>query len=101
GAHPRTGGTVGLAVVVVLDLDFLPGIHAIDAEQAEAQALHAVGAAVVVDDGEPRLPIAVFGGARLAAGGLSRVGNAGGVQAGDVLETHGDVAGGFGLRRAS
>ena len=60
GADARAGGAVGFAVVVVLHLNFLPAVHAIDAEQAEAQALHAVRAAVVVDDREPRLPIAVL-----------------------------------------
>ena len=33
-------------------------IHAIDAEEAEAQALHAIGAAIVIDDRKPRLPFA-------------------------------------------
>ncbi len=58
GADAGAGGAVGLAVVVVLHLDLVVVTDAIDIEEAEAEALHAVGAAGVVDDGEPGLPFA-------------------------------------------
>ena len=56
GADARAGRAVGLAVALVLHLDLAVGRDAVDVEEAEAQALHAVGAARVVDDREPRLP---------------------------------------------
>ena len=55
-ADARAGRAVGLAVVVVLNLDLAALRDAVDVEEAEAQALHAVGAAVEVDDREPGLP---------------------------------------------
>src|SRR5688572_17098164 len=55
GAHARARGAVGLAVAGLLDADLALG-GAVHVEQAEAQALHAVRAAVVVDHREPRLP---------------------------------------------
>ena len=63
GADARAGGAVGLAVALVLHLN-LAVLDAVDVEQTEAQTLHAVGAARVVDDREPRLPAA--GGGRAA-----------------------------------
>src|SRR6185436_9815030 len=56
GADARAGGAVGLAVALVLDRELVVLVDAVDLEQAEREALHAVGAAVVVDDGEPGLP---------------------------------------------
>ena len=67
-------------------------VHAIDAEQAEAQALHTIRAAVVVDDRKPRLPVAVPDGGGFAAGGLDQFGDARGVAVGDVLETQVEFA---------
>src|SRR5207237_9076091 len=58
GADARTRRTVGLAVRWILDADLFVRRHAVDVEQAEGQALHAVGAAPEVDDGKPRLPAA-------------------------------------------
>ena len=49
-------GQPRLAVVLVLDQDAVQLVHAVDAEQAEVDALHAVGAAAVVDD---RIPAAL------------------------------------------
>ena len=56
GTDAGAGRTVGLAVALVLHLNLALGRDAVDVEEAEAQALHAVGAARVVDDREPRLP---------------------------------------------
>src|SRR2546430_11508436 len=52
--------------------DALPILHA---EQAETQALHAIGAAVVVDDRKPRLPIAVFRGVGFGPDCFNRLGD--------------------------
>ena len=68
GADARAGRAVGLAVALVLHLNLAVRRDAVDVEQAEAQALHAVGAARVVDDREPRLP--------RCGGGRGRVGTA-------------------------
>ena len=67
GADARAGRAIGLAVALVLDLNLAVRRHAVDVEQAEAQALHAVGAARVVDHREPGLP----GAARPAPAGLA------------------------------
>ena len=61
GADAGAGGAVGFAVVLILDLEFFVLVDAVDAEEAEGEALHAVGAAVIIDDGEPRFPVASFG----------------------------------------
>ena len=65
GADAGAGGAVGFAVVLILDLQFFVLIDAVDAEEAEGEALHAVGAAVVIDDGEPGFPVTCVGGAGL------------------------------------
>ena len=49
GTDPAARRTALLAVVLVLDQDAVELVHAVDAEQAEIDALHAVGAAAVVD----------------------------------------------------
>ena len=49
GTDPAARRTAALAVVLVLDDDAVQLVHAVDAEQAEIEALHAVGAAAVVD----------------------------------------------------
>ena len=71
------------------------GTDAIDVEQAEAQALHAVGAAVVVDDREPRLPGAglVHGAAARGRNSSTSSTTAAGVEAGDVARLDADPAG--------
>src|SRR5439155_14664793 len=58
-ADARTGRTIGFAIVVGLHLDFLLLIDAVNAKETKAQALHAIGAAIVIDHREPRLPLAV------------------------------------------
>ena len=63
-ADPRARRAVRLAVVLLLHRDLLGAIDAVDVEQAEGQALHAVGAAVVVDHREPRLPSLLAAGLR-------------------------------------
>src|SRR5262249_20146603 len=50
---PRTGRTAALAVVLVLDVDALGLVDAVDAEQAEIEALHAIRTAAVIDDRVP------------------------------------------------
>ena len=50
-------------------------VDAVDAEETEAQALHAIGAAIVVDHREPRLPLAVLQSLGAGAGLLDRVTN--------------------------
>ena len=67
GADARAGRTVGLAVALVLHLNLAVLLDAVHVEEAEAQTLHAVRAARVVDDREPRLP-----GAQLARAGRVR-----------------------------
>src|SRR2546430_17175222 len=61
--------------------DALPILHA---EQAETQALHAIGAAVVVDDRKPRLPIAVFRGVGFGPDCFNRLGDPVRVEARDI-----------------
>ena len=59
-ADPRASRAVGLAVAFMLDLDFAVWRSPIHAEQAKAQALHAIGAARVVNHGNQgfqRLPL--------------------------------------------
>ena len=56
-ANSRTGRAIGFAVGLILDRDLLVLIHAVDIKQAKAQALHAVGAPIVIDHWEPRLPM--------------------------------------------
>src|SRR5262249_41785705 len=58
GTDPAARGAAALAVALVLDQDAVERVHAIDAEQAEVDALHAIGAAAVVDD---RIPAAIGG----------------------------------------
>src|SRR5262249_42712638 len=53
GTDPAAGRTTALAVVLVLNHQTVQRIDAVDAEQAEIETLHAVGAAAVVDDGIP------------------------------------------------
>ena len=50
--------------------------------------MHAVGATVVVDDGEPRLPFAGLRGLGLDAGGFDGGSDGGGVHPGDVAAAH-------------
>ena len=54
--HPRARRATVLAVGGVAHLHRAVGVHGVDAEQAEVEALLAVLAALAVDDGEPRLP---------------------------------------------
>src|SRR5207249_11887739 len=56
GTDARAGGAVGFAIVIVLDLDAMLLIHSIDADQTETQALHAIRAAIVINDREPGFP---------------------------------------------
>ena len=49
GTDPAARRTALLAVVLVLDEDAVQLVHAVDAEQAEVDALHAIRAAAVVD----------------------------------------------------
>src|SRR6185295_11395009 len=56
GTNARAGGTLGLAVVLIANFDSTRGRNAIHIEQAEAQTLHAIGAAREIDDREPGLP---------------------------------------------
>ena len=60
GADAGAGGAVGLAVVVVLHLDFVFGADAIDIKETKAQALHAIGAAGVIDNRKPGFPLSRF-----------------------------------------
>src|SRR5260370_31810118 len=87
GADPRARGTIGLAVVVVLRLDSMLLVHPVNSKQTKAQTLHAIRAAVVVNDRKPRLPVAVYNRSRPGADTLGCLGNAGGVEASDVLKT--------------
>src|SRR5262249_7927050 len=56
GADAAARRAAALAVVLVLDHDPIERIHAVDAKQAKVDALHAIGAAAVVDD---RIPAAI------------------------------------------
>ena len=94
GADAGAGGAVGLAVVVVLHLDLVVFADAIDIEEAEAEALHAVGTAGVVDDGEPGLPFAGFVHGFLAARFVHQRDDGVGFHAGDVAGVDSDLAGG-------
>ncbi len=80
GTDAGAGGAVGFAVVLVLYLELFFVIHAVHAEETERQALHAVGATVVVDHGEPWFPVS-------------------GVGRSDVFAHLGDFAGGGGYIR--
>ena len=61
GANATAGWAVGFAIVIILDLDLLLIIHAVDIKQAKGQTLHAVGAPVVINDWKPWFPVAVLG----------------------------------------
>ena len=97
GADPRARGAVGLAVVVVLDLDLAGLRDAVDVEEAEAQALHAVGAAVEVDDRKPRFPLARLVDLAIGPDGLDQRRHPVGRLVADVPEP--DPASGFGADR--
>src|SRR5438128_207472 len=58
GADAAAGGAATLAVVLVFHRDAFDLINAVDAEQTEVEALHAVGATAVIDD---RIPAALGG----------------------------------------
>src|SRR5262249_23325837 len=52
-ANSAARGTALFAAVLVLDQNAVLLVHAVDAEQAKVDALHAIGAAAVVDNGIP------------------------------------------------
>src|SRR5207253_1297947 len=56
GTDPAARRTAAFAIVLVFHGDALEAVHAVDAEQAEIDALHAIGAATVIDD---RVPTAI------------------------------------------
>src|SRR5262249_25619112 len=56
GADPAARRAAALAVVLALHQDAVLRVHAVDAEQAEIQALHAIRAAAVVDHRVPAPP---------------------------------------------
>jgi hypothetical protein len=78
-----------------LDLNFVVLADAVDVEQAEAQALHAVGAAGVVDDWEPGFPFAGLVHGALAAQFFNDGEHALAIEVGDVTGFDGDFAGGI------
>ena len=93
-ADAGAGGAVGLAVVVVLDLDFVVLANAIDVEEAEGEALHAVGAAGVVDDREPGFPFAGLVHGALATEAFDQGEDGVAIEVGDVAGFDGGTAGG-------
>src|SRR5262249_54023571 len=66
-----------LAAVLVFDQDAVLLVHAINAEQAKIDALHAIGATAVIDDGVParlRLLKQLLGGESRGRNSRGRVG---------------------------
>src|SRR5262249_15901568 len=53
GADPAARGTAFLAAVLILNHNAVLLIHAVHAKQTEIYALHAIGAAAIVDDWIP------------------------------------------------
>jgi len=93
-ADAGAGGAVGLAVVVVLDLDFIVIADAVDVEETEGEALHAVGAAGVIDDGEPGLPFAGLVHGALTAKAFDQGEDGVAIEVGDVVGFDGGATGG-------
>ena len=77
-----------------MDLDFVVVADAVDVEETEGEALHAVGAAGVVDDGEPGLPFAGLVHGALAAEAFDEGEDGVAIEVGDVAGFDGDAAGG-------
>jgi hypothetical protein len=86
--HSGTSRAVGFAVVVVLDLDFLGTVDPIDTKEAEAETLHAIGAAVIIDDRKPGFPVSLPNRFQLCASGIDNAGQTGWVLAGQIVELH-------------
>src|SRR5205085_2423959 len=88
GADTGTGGAVRFTVVLVLHLEPALFVYSIHTEEAEAQTLHAIRAAIVVDDGEPGLPLAVPDGARARAFGFHQIRHGRRVPIGNIVKAH-------------
>jgi hypothetical protein len=94
GADAAAGGAAFFAAVLLFDEDAIEGIDAVDAEEAEVDALHTVGAAAVVDDGVPA-SAGVFGEEGFVfEGGVAGIEGASGFEEAFWLEVSLELVGG-------